>query len=133
MLNRMIGGINAISFNVPDWVPEMGGKNFGFNIPKIPLLAEGGYVKPNTPQLAMIGDNRHQGEIVAPEGKLHEAVAANVKPILTTIQQLMSILVSQGQNGGGDITIPIYLDGRMLDEYVLTAQDRKALRSGGMA
>lgn len=133
MINRMISGINSLSFNIPDWVPEIGGQKFGFNIPKIPLLAEGGYVKPNTPQLAMIGDNRHQGEIVAPEGKLHETVAANVKPILTTLQQLMSILVSQGQNGGGDITIPIYLDGRVLDEYVLTAQDRKTLRSGGMA
>lgn len=29
--------------------------------PQIPKLAEGGYVKPNTPQLAMIGDNRHPG------------------------------------------------------------------------
>ena len=47
--------------------------------PQIPRLAQGGYVKPNTPQLAMIGDNRHQGEVVAPEGKLQamadEAVA----------------------------------------------------------
>lgn len=39
---------------------------------KLPRLAEGGYVKANTPQLAMIGDNRHQGEIVAPEDKLEE-------------------------------------------------------------
>lgn len=38
----------------------------------IPHLAQGGYVKKNTPQLAMIGDNRHYGEIVAPENKLQE-------------------------------------------------------------
>lgn len=37
----------------------------------LPRLAEGGYVKANTPQLVMIGDNRHHGEIVAPEDKLH--------------------------------------------------------------
>ena len=37
-------------------------------------LAQGGYVKPNTPQLAMIGDNRHQGEIVAPEDKMQAMV-----------------------------------------------------------
>lgn len=36
----------------------------------VPALAQGGYVKPNTPQLAMIGDNRHYGEVVAPEDKL---------------------------------------------------------------
>ena len=38
----------------------------------IPHLAQGGYVKKNTPQLAMIGDNRHFGEVVAPENKLQE-------------------------------------------------------------
>ena len=42
--------------------------------PQIPRLAQGGYVKPNTPQLAMIGDNRHQGEVVAPEDKLQAMV-----------------------------------------------------------
>lgn len=39
-------------------------------VPQIPKLAQGGYVKANTPQLAMIGDNRHYGEIVAPEDKM---------------------------------------------------------------
>lgn len=41
-------------------------------VPEIPHLANGGYVKPNTPQLAMIGDNLHQGEVVAPEDKLRQ-------------------------------------------------------------
>lgn len=133
MLNKMIDGINNLNFTMPEWVPIVGGKSLGFTIPEIPLLAEGGYVKPDAPQLAVIGDNRHNGEIVAPENKLHEAVAANVKPVLAAIQQLMSVLVAQGQNGGGDITIPIYLDGSLLEDFVVTAQDRKALRSGGLA
>ena len=133
MLNKMISGINSIKVKIPSWVPSLGGKSLGFNLSKISLLAEGGYVKPNAPQLAMIGDNRHEGEIVAPESKLNEAVSSNVRPILLLLQQLMSLLVSQGGQGGGDITIPIYLDGKLIDEYVLTAADRKALRSGGMA
>lgn len=39
----------------------------GFSLPNVNVswLAQGGYVKANTPQLAMIGDNRHQGEVVA--------------------------------------------------------------------
>ncbi len=41
-------------------------------IPSIPPLAQGGYVKANTPQLALIGDNRHEGEVVAPESKLQQ-------------------------------------------------------------
>lgn len=50
-LNLIIGGINAlikgankIKFDVPDWVPGLGGKKFGFNIPTIPKLAVGGIV-----------------------------------------------------------------------------------------
>ena len=48
-------------------------------VPEIPHLANGGYVKPNTPQLAMIGDNLHQGEVVAPEDKLRQMAIEAVK------------------------------------------------------
>lgn len=75
LLNKLIGGLNKIK--VPSWVPGLGGK--GINIPKIPKLAQGGFVKANTPQLAMIGDNRHYGEIVAPEDKLQAMVNAAVQ------------------------------------------------------
>ena len=51
----------------------------GFNIPQIPKLAQGGYVKPNQPQLAMIGDNRHQGEVVAPEDKMIDMIDTALK------------------------------------------------------
>lgn len=40
-LNTLIRGANRIHFNVPDWVPGIGGKQFGFNIPQIPKLAKG--------------------------------------------------------------------------------------------
>lgn len=77
-INSVINALNNLSFDLPDWLPgDLGGKSLGFNIPAlstitIPKLAQGGYVKANTPQLAMIGDNRHQGEVVAPEDKLLE-------------------------------------------------------------
>jgi hypothetical protein len=41
-----------LSFNIPGWVPGIGGK--GFDVPNIPMLAEGGIV--TGPQLAMIGE-----------------------------------------------------------------------------
>jgi hypothetical protein len=46
--------IGKLSFKVPSWVPGLGGK--GFDVPNIPMLAEGGIV--NTPGgiLAMIGE-----------------------------------------------------------------------------
>lgn len=40
-LNTLIRGANRIKFNVPDWVPVIGGKQLGFNIPQIPKLAKG--------------------------------------------------------------------------------------------
>ncbi|WP_142413059.1 hypothetical protein [Hathewaya massiliensis] len=43
LINSAIGGINAISIDVPDWVPGLGGKHFGMNIPQIPMLAKGGF------------------------------------------------------------------------------------------
>lgn len=79
-INKVIGGLNKLSIEIPDWVPgEAGGKKLGINIPIIPALAQGGYVKANTPQLAMIGDNRKYGEVVAPENKLQELLDKAVK------------------------------------------------------
>jgi hypothetical protein len=40
-INFMIGALNSISFTVPDWVPLIGGENFGINIPLIPMLENG--------------------------------------------------------------------------------------------
>lgn len=34
-LNFMIDKINSLSIKVPDWVPEIGGRDFGFNLKKI--------------------------------------------------------------------------------------------------
>ena len=39
--------------------------------------------------------------------------------------------VSVNDGGGGDIVIPVYLGGTMLDEVIVSAQQRADLRSGG--
>ena len=44
-INRMIDGLNSIHFDIPDWVPLLGGKSFGLNLRhlgNIPYLAKGG-------------------------------------------------------------------------------------------
>jgi len=45
-INWLIKQMNKISFKVPDWVPFIGGKTFGINIPeiKLPGFAEGGMI-----------------------------------------------------------------------------------------
>lgn len=55
-LNFLIRGINKIGFDVPDWVPIIGGKKFGFNlkeIGKIAYLAQGGILSSGT---AVVGE-----------------------------------------------------------------------------
>ena len=44
--------VGKLSFKIPGWVPVIGGS--GFDVPDIPMLAEGGIV--NSPTLAMIGE-----------------------------------------------------------------------------
>lgn len=43
IINGAIGGINSVGFDVPDWVPLVGGKSFHIDIPQLPLLAKGGF------------------------------------------------------------------------------------------
>lgn len=76
-INTLIRGLNKFKINIPGWVADLAGikgGSIGFNISTIPKLAQGGYVGANSPQLAMIGDNMREGEIVAPESKIYEQV-----------------------------------------------------------
>ena len=70
-INDMLNSIRNVGIAGAHPFSDMWDKN-PLTVPAIPKLAMGGYVKANTPQLAMIGDNRHQGEVVAPEDKLLE-------------------------------------------------------------
>lgn len=48
-------------------------------VPQVPKLAEGGFVRANQPQLAMIGDNKRYGEIVAPEDKMMNMITTALR------------------------------------------------------
>lgn len=83
-INKIVAGFNSLkkivnkfSFDVPDWVPGIGGKKMGFNLAmssdvKLPRLAEGGWVEPNKPRPVIVGDNKREGEIISPESKIYE-------------------------------------------------------------
>lgn len=53
-INALIRGVNKIKFDVPDWVPVIGGQRWGFNLPSIPELAKGGII--SQPTQAIIGE-----------------------------------------------------------------------------
>lgn len=82
-INTIIGGFNKLSFTAPDWVPGIGGKTIGFNLPTIPLLAKGGIA--TGPTLAMVG-----------EGREHEAILP-----LSKLQNLIDR--AKGNGGGGTV------------------------------
>ncbi len=58
--------VGALSFKIPGWVPLIGGK--GFDVPDIPMLAEGGIV--TGPTLAMIGEAGPEAVIPLDRGGL---------------------------------------------------------------
>lgn len=122
-VNNVASMINSLNLDIPDW---LGGGSISFNLPtwtapQIPMLADGGYVKANTPRLAVIGDNKTQGEIVAPEGKLAEIMKsantgitrADMESIMN--QSVMRIIAVLAQMG-------VYLDGRELARLLRPAQ-----------
>ena len=117
MINWIVNGLNKISFDVPDWVPGIGGKTFGFNIPEvkfgrvsIPRLAQGAVIPPNREFLAVLGDQKQGTNIETPESLLREIYAEENAPTMNLLSQtvpLLSQMVSllkQGQT--------MYLNGR---------------------
>lgn len=91
-INGMISALNSVSFTIPNFVPNIGGQSFGLNInqittPQIPLLATGAWIPPGAGAFAAIlGDNRTQGEIVAPEDTLRRIVQEELANHKITIE-----------------------------------------------
>ncbi len=82
--NWMISKLNTISFEAPDWVPGIGGKSFGINIPaiseiSIPRLAQGAVIPPNREFLAVLGDQKSGTNIEAPASEIEAAVARGMQ------------------------------------------------------
>ena len=74
LINKTFSAIGSISVSVPDWVPGMGGETFGFELPQIPMLANGGIVTKTT--TAMIGEGS-EPEAVLPLSKLDNLLSGS--------------------------------------------------------
>lgn len=135
-INTVIRAINSISLKIPDWVPGVGGSKIGFNLksvtaPVIPKLANGGFVKANTPQLAIIGDNRHQGEVVSPEDKLTEMAITAARlasgndyslEILKVLKEILEVLK--------EIDFDIVIDGKKLKDIIVEKINQHTAQTG---
>ena len=134
-INGMISALNGLHFSIPDWVPGLGGKSFGLSLPtlpqvSIPRLAQGGYVKPNAPQLAMIGDNRHQGEIVAPEDKIYQVSAKAMWDVMQKFMAAMKAMAGASQNGSTTIVLKVTGEMAPFVRMLKVELDKEMNRSG---
>ena len=128
-INGMIRALNNLSFDVPDWVPGIGGETFGFNIGtigniSIPRLAKGGVVDQAT--LAMIGE-AGQEAVVPLENNTGwiDKIAAKIGEIISV--NLMAII---GDMDSSDEWQTIHTT-VMLDTKTLVEQEDKFRRRKG--
>lgn len=118
-LNYIVDGINGLSFDVPDWVPKIGGTTFGFDIRPfhLPRLASGTVVPPRAGEFAAIlGDNNRETEVVSP---------------LSTIKQaLLEAMREGGMGAGGDIQITLNLDGKTVYDTIVKRNQMTKKQTG---
>lgn len=84
LINMAIDGLNSISIDIPKFVPGVGGKHFGVNLPKMNYLYEGGiidrptFLNGNT----VVGDSYkgvgRQAEAVIPLGQMYSNIRSIV-------------------------------------------------------
>lgn len=94
VVNLAIRAINKIHVDIPDWVPLLGGKSFGFNLREIQFqpvqfMANGGVV--TSPTLAMVGEYAGASsnpEIVTPQRLLRETIDASNSNVVSALYQM---------------------------------------------
>ena len=128
-INSMIRALNNLSFDVPDWVPEIGGKKFGFNIStigtiSIPRLATGGVVDQAT--VAMIGE-AGQEAVVPLENNTGwmDKIAARIGEIIS-----VNIRAIVAEMDGGDEWQTIHTVVKLDSKTLVEQEDRYRRRKG---
>lgn len=120
-INLLISALNKIQVNIPDWVPLLGGRTFGVNIPPVtrvslPRLASGAVIPPNSEFLAVLGDQKSGTNIET--------------PLATMVQAFKQAMAETGGMGGRNITVVMQVDKREFARAVYTANNDETQRVG---
>lgn len=133
-INWIVDKVNTLSFDVPDWVPGIGGKTFGFDlqpvsIPEIPKLATGGLAA--APTLAMVGDNpnaRTDPEVISPLSKLKDMLdGGRIEEVIALLRQIAELLKAI------DPVVYATVDRKVLFEAVVKENNGYRKRTGASA
>ena len=96
--------VGKLSFKLPSWVPGLGGK--GFDMPNIPMLANGGIV--NSPTLALIGERGPEAVIPLSQmgnmgmgGGMNITINTGVGDPVAIGKSVAAVLNSYGGKTGG--------------------------------
>ena len=122
-INFLIEKINTLHWDIPEWVPGIGGESFGFSIkklervslPRIPELATGAVIPPNREFLAVLGDQKSGTNIEA--------------PLDTIVQAVMIALAKSGYSGNAQIIENVL----NLDGEVIYRNQKKVERRHGVS
>ena len=90
LINSAIGGLNKLHISIPDWVPGLGGKEFGINIPKIPMLATGGIAT----QPSICGEGGYPEYVISTDPKYREQ---NQKTVLEAANAIGALGTAQNE------------------------------------
>ncbi|MDK0890727.1 hypothetical protein P5F21_11630 [Clostridium perfringens] len=98
LVNMAIDGLNKISFTAPDWIPGVGGKHFGIQLPKMRYLHTGAVFDEPT----LLGNNTVVGDKFKGQGKQREYVLP--EPLIRQVvkEEVTSVISKLG----------IFLDGK---------------------
>ncbi len=119
-INLLISALNTIHFEVPDWVPLIGGRSFGISIPLVsnvalPRLASGAVIPPNREFLAVLGDQKS---------------GTNIETPLETMLQAFRQALSENGGSGRSITVVLEMDKREFARAVYKANNDETQRVG---
>ncbi|MFS1519677.1 hypothetical protein V1503_24945 [Bacillus sp. SCS-151] len=125
-INTVIGALNSISIDIPDWVPKYGGQTFGISIPKIPKLARGGIVDTKTNMGNYIAGEAGKEMIVPLENTSFVDKIASA--LGTAVMNAMEFSNSSNSGQSGDLIFNV--DGRTLARVMKPYLDQEKKRIG---
>lgn len=119
LINKAVGGVNNIIDGINSLIGFTGINIGRVTAPQIPHLASGAVIPPNDEFLAVLGDNKKEQEIVAPESTLR-----------SIIRDELDSLLGDFPGNRGPTTVQLMIDRQVLGSVVVDLGNDEQNRRG---